>query len=122
MNSLTEKEKLIQMIKNNPDIKRYQAIEKVLNENNELKLKINKLKTVQKQLINAKELNKQESIEHFDEIYKKLLDDIEAYPLMSDYLALQGDINEMMQHITQIIEDGVNKELNGKHQEIINNG
>ncbi len=111
---LTEKEKLIEMIKNNETIKRYQAIEKVLNDNKELKLKINKLKTIQKQLINAKEINKPESIKHFDRLYHELLEEIEAYPLMSDYLALQGDINDMIQHITQIIEDGVNKELNSK--------
>jgi cell fate (sporulation/competence/biofilm development) regulator YmcA (YheA/YmcA/DUF963 family) len=111
---LTEKEKLIEMIKNNETIKRYQAIEKVLNANEDLKSKINKLKTIQKQLINAKEINKQETIKHYDALYNELLAEIEAYPLMSDYLALQGDINDMIQHITQIIEEGVNKELNGK--------
>lgn len=111
---MTEKEKLIEMIKNNESIKRYQAIEKVLNDNEDLKSKINKLKTIQKQLINAKEINKPEAIKHFDKMYNELLEEIEAYPLMSDYLALQGDINDMIQHITQIIEDGVNKELNSK--------
>jgi cell fate (sporulation/competence/biofilm development) regulator YmcA (YheA/YmcA/DUF963 family) len=111
---LTEKEKLIEMIKNNETIKRYQAIEKVLNSNKELKQKINKLKSIQKQLVNAKQINKTESIKHFDKLYNELLEEIEAYPLMSDYLALQGDINDMIQHITQIIEDGVNKELNSK--------
>jgi cell fate (sporulation/competence/biofilm development) regulator YmcA (YheA/YmcA/DUF963 family) len=111
---LTEKEKLIEMIKNNETIKRYQAIEKVLNANEDLKSKINKLKTIQKQLINAKEINKQETIKHYESLYNELLTEIEGYPLMSDYLALQGDINDMIQHITQIIEDGVNKELNGK--------
>ncbi|BCR35662.1 YlbF family regulator [Mariniplasma anaerobium] len=111
---MTEKEKLIEMIKNNETIKRYQAIEKVLNTNKDLNSKINKLKTIQKQLINAKEINKQESIKHFDALYNELLAEIEGYPLMSDYLALQGDINELIQHITQIIEDGVNKELNSK--------
>lgn len=102
------------MIKNNPDIKRYQAIEKVINENKELNSKINELKTIQKQLINAKELNKVQAITHFDAIYQKRLDEIESYPLMSDYMALQGEINDMIQYIIQIIEDGINKELNNK--------
>ncbi len=111
---MTEKEKLIEMIKNNESIKRYQAIENVLNKNEDLKLKINQLKSIQKQLINAKEIQKQKAIEHFQMLYDQLLEEIQGYPLMSDYLALQGDINDMIQQITQIIEDGINKELNGK--------
>ncbi|MCD4826423.1 MAG: YlbF family regulator [Acholeplasmataceae bacterium] len=111
---MTEKEKLIEMIKNNESIKRYQAIENVLNKNEDLKLKINQLKSIQKQLINAKEVQKQKTIEHFQMLYDQLLEEIQGYPLMSDYLALQGDINDMIQQITQIIEDGINKELNGK--------
>jgi len=111
---LTEKDKIIEMVKNDSRVKRYQAIEKVLNENKILKQKINELKTIQKQLVNAKEIQKKKTIEHYQMLYDQLLDEIEGYPLMSDYLALQGDINDMIQAIAEIIEDGINKELNGK--------
>lgn len=114
MSSLTEKQKLIEMIKNNEQIQRYKAIEKVINDNQDLKNKINQLKTVQKQLVNAKEIQKEKAIIHFQEIYDSLLEEIESYPLMSDYLALQGDINEMIQAIAEILEDGINNELSGK--------
>jgi len=114
VSSLTEKQKLIEMIKQSEEIKRYKAIEKVINDNQELKEKINQLKTVQKQLVNAKEIQKEKAIIHFQEIYDQLLDEIESYPLMSDYLALQGDINEMIQAIAEILEDGINNELNSK--------
>jgi len=109
---MDEKQKLIQMLKKNEQIQRYKAIEKVINENEDLKHKINQLKTVQKQLVNAKEIQKEKAIHHFQEVYDTLLDEIESYPLMSDYLALQGDINEMIQTINEILEDGINKELN----------
>lgn len=102
------------MIKNNESVKRYQKIEKILNENEDLNSMINKLKTIQKQLINAKEIQKQKSIEHFEQLYNKLFEEIQCYPLMSDYLALQGEINDMIQQVTQVIEDGVNKELKAK--------
>ena len=62
--------------------------------------------------MNAKEIQKQKSIEQA--LYDELLEEIETYPLMSDYLALQGDINEMIQAIAEIIEDGINKKLNSK--------
>jgi cell fate (sporulation/competence/biofilm development) regulator YmcA (YheA/YmcA/DUF963 family) len=114
VSSLTEKQKLIEMIKQSEQIQRYKAIEKVINDNQDLKDKINQLKTVQKQLVNAKEIQKEKAIIHFQEIYDSLLEEIEGYPLMSDYLALQGDINEMIQAIAEILEDGINNELNGK--------
>ena len=111
---MTEKQKFIEMVKNDERIKRYQAIEKVINKNETLKLNINKLKTIQKQLVNAKEIQKQKSIDHFQNQYDALLEEIELYPLMSDYLALQSEINEMIQAVAEIIEDGINKELNSK--------
>ena len=111
---MTEKQKLIEMINHDETIKRYKAIEKVINENQDLKDKINQLKTVQKQLVNAKEIQKEKSIQHFQEVYDQLLEEIESYPLMSDYLALQGDINEMIQTIAEVLEDGINKELNSR--------
>ncbi len=46
------------MIKQTEQIQRYKAIEKVINDNQDLKDKINQLKTVQKQLVNAKEIQK----------------------------------------------------------------
>ncbi|MBU1143796.1 MAG: YlbF family regulator [Firmicutes bacterium] len=36
---------------------------------------------------------------------------IESYPLMSDYLALQSDINEVLQTVINIIEDGIEKDF-----------
>ena len=65
-------------------------------------------------MINAQEIQKSKAVEHFQTIYDTLLNEIETYPLMSDYLALQSDINDMLQYIAEIIEDGINKELNDK--------
>ncbi len=108
---MTEKEKLIQMILENEDIKRYKRIEKIINDNKELKTKIGALKSVQKQLVNAKEIQKPEAILAFEARYQVLLDEIESYPLMSDYLALQGDINEMLQAIQDIIQNGIENDF-----------
>ncbi|MBU1141835.1 MAG: YlbF family regulator [Firmicutes bacterium] len=108
---MTEKEKLIEMILQNEDIKRYRRIEKTINSNKQLKAKINQLKAVQKQLINAKQIEKKQAVIEFENLYETLLKEIEDYPLMSDYLALQGDINEMMQTIQSIIEEGIEKDF-----------
>ncbi len=108
---MTEKEKLIQMILENESIQRYRRIEELINGNKELKAKIGELKSIQKQLVNAKEIGKTEAIMTFQKRYDLLLESIEEYPLMSDYLALQSDINEMLQTIVSIIEDGIEKDF-----------
>ena len=108
---MTEKEKMIDMILKNEDIQRYKRIEKIVNNNKQLKDKINQLKAVQKQLINAKQIGKTQAIIEFEKRYNTLLNEIESYPLMSDYLALQGDINEMLQQVQSIIETGIEKDF-----------
>lgn len=108
---MTEREKLIQMVLENESIARYKRIEQLINDNKELKNKIGELKNIQKQLVNAKEIGKTEAISTFQKRYDSLLESIEEYPLMSDYLALQSEINEMLQTIVSIIEDGIEKDF-----------
>lgn len=108
---MTEKEKMIDMILKNEDIQRYKRIEKIVNNNKQLKEKISQLKAVQKQLINAKQIGKTQAIIEFENRYNELLNEIESYPLMSDYLALQGDINEMLQQVQSIIQTGIEKDF-----------
>lgn len=108
---MTEKEKLIQMIEEDEEIQRYKRIELAINQNRELKAKFNELKSVQKQLVNAKHIGKKEAIDAFQTRYDALYEAIEAYPLMSDYLALQSDINDMIQSIVGILEEGIEKDF-----------
>lgn len=108
---MKEKEKFIQMIEEHPEINRYKRIEKLINENKALKSKMAQLKGIQKQLVNAKHIQKKEAIETFQKQYDQLYEELESYPLMSDYLMLQSEINEIMQSIVQIIEDGIEKDF-----------
>jgi cell fate (sporulation/competence/biofilm development) regulator YmcA (YheA/YmcA/DUF963 family) len=108
---MTEKEKLILMIEEDEEIQRYKRIELAINQNRELKAKFNELKSVQKQLVNAKHIGKKEAIDAFQMRYDALYEAIEAYPLMSDYLALQSDINDMIQSIVGILEEGLEKDF-----------
>ncbi|TNF09298.1 MAG: hypothetical protein EP317_01070 [Bacillota bacterium] len=109
---MSEREKLIKMVLENEQIKRYKTIEKLINDNKEIKGKMNQLKSIQKQLVNAKHIQKEEAVKQFQVRYDELLSEIENYPLMSEYMALQGDINDMIQAIQDIIEDGIEKDMN----------
>jgi len=108
---MSEKEKLIQMIEQHEDIIRYKRIEKYINDNKDIKQKMNQLKSIQKQLVNAKHIGKEEAVKQFQSRYDELLEEIENYPLMSEYMALQSDINDMIQSIIDIIEQGIEKDM-----------
>lgn len=103
---MNEKEKFKALIASNPSIKRYQAIEKLINENKTLKQKMNQLKAVQKQLVNAKHIDKKEAVATYEQTYQQLYEEIQNFPLMSEYLDLQEEINDMLQAVADIIEQG----------------
>jgi cell fate (sporulation/competence/biofilm development) regulator YmcA (YheA/YmcA/DUF963 family) len=106
---MSAKQELLELIKNNESVKRYQQIEAVINKDKTLKKNINKLKSIQKQLINAKEINKTQAINKFQLEFDQLLEEIESFPLMSEYLDLQEEINHMIKEVLQIIENKINK-------------
>ncbi len=108
---MSEKENLLKLIEENESVQRYKQIEKVINKDKTLKLKINQLKSVQKQLINAKEINKAQAIKKFQEEHDQLLEEIESFPLMAEYLELQDEINQMLKTVVEIIENRINKEI-----------
>ena len=108
---MSEKDKLIEMIESHPDIIRYKKIEKLINEHQELKDKFNELKAIQKQLVNAKQIQKKEAILHFEKQYQELLDTIDNYILMSEYLELKNNKNDMLKEITKIIEEGIEEDF-----------
>ena len=108
---MSEKEQLIELIKNSETIKRYKQIEIVINKDKQLKRNINKLKTIQKQLVNAKEIGKTKAVEKFQGEFDLLLEEIETYPLMTEYLDLQDEINQMLKDVLNIIEDKINEKI-----------
>ncbi len=108
---MSEKEQLIELIKDNETIKRYKQIEVVINKDKQLKRNINKLKTIQKQLVNAKEIGKMKAVEKFQSEFDLLLEEIETYPLMTEYLDLQDEINQMLKDVLNIIEDKINDKI-----------
>lgn len=108
---MTERDKLLLMIQEHEEIQRYKRLEQAINQIPELKAKFHELKSVQKQLVNAKHIGKKEAIDAFQMRYDALYEAIETYPLMSDYLALQSDINDMIQTIVHILEEGLEKDF-----------
>ncbi len=108
---MNEIDTLLKLIETDPVIMRYRQIEEKMNLSKDVKRQINQLKAVQKQLINARHIGKIEAVKKFEKAYDEKLHDIETFPLMSEYLALQEEINDMLQSVLKIIEDGLNAEI-----------
>ncbi len=105
---MNEKEKLLAMIRENPSIRRYRQLEAIINQDSEIQVKMDTLKQMQQQLVNAREMKKKEAVKHFEQQVETMIETIEDYPLMSEYFALQSDINDMMKAIMEILETGIN--------------
>jgi cell fate (sporulation/competence/biofilm development) regulator YmcA (YheA/YmcA/DUF963 family) len=108
---MTERDKLIEMIKESDTIKRYQRLETRINSNEAIKSRMHELKKLQKQMVNARELEKPRAFKDFKARYDALKHEIETYPLMSEYFDLQTEINDAIQHIVDAIEREIRDQL-----------
>lgn len=108
---MTEKDKLIEMIEKSETVRRYRRLEALINNSETIKTRMNELKKLQQQMINAREMGKTSAHDDFKTRYERMKEEIEAYPLVGEYLFLQAEINEAIQHIIEAISDKINDHL-----------
>ncbi len=109
MNKIDQKiNELISLISNQEEVLRYNEIEKELHQNELIKNKIDAFKKLQKKMVIYEHHNNHvpdEVNERYNEAYYELLD----IPIYNEYIHLQSEINELLQLITSIIEEELNK-------------
>lgn len=103
--------KLINLIKEEANLSRYQQLEMLINQDINLKTLISKLKVLQKERVNAKYLNKSNLIKALDSDYDNLINQIEQIPLLTEYLELQDFFNNLIQEVQKILETEINKKM-----------
>lgn len=101
-------DKIIDNIKKNSKISRYQKLEELINNNEKIKNDVNKLKGIQKEIVHAKEYNKAQYLIKLESEYSDLYESVIKHPIMAEYLDLQQEINSFLQEFTNIIEKGIN--------------
>lgn len=104
---MNKRHEFLELLRNNPMVIRYKKLEEVINKDETLKTAIKNLKDIQKQLVNAREYNKPEMVKRYQNHYDMLYNQISEIPLISEYLALQSDINNMLQDVQDIIQNGI---------------
>ena len=88
-------------------VKEYQKYEKIINENKELKNKELKLKAMQKEIVNKKHTD--EDCSDYIKEYEELKEEFFNHPLVHNYLLLKQEVNQLIQQITQIINQNINE-------------
>lgn len=105
-------ENLIEELTNTPEVIEFKKLEKLVLENEEISLKLDRLHEVEKQAINARELGLENTYiaykKEYDDIIKGFEDDV----LVSMYLNAKEEVLSILNLVTKTIELEVNKKIN----------
>lgn len=105
---MKSKKELIKAIKENEYIKEFLRLEKKINENKDLQQEMKNLHELQQQIVNLKNINKVNAAKLVEEEYWQTRNKLETHPTIRNYLILQEEINNLLQTIKDILEEGLN--------------
>ncbi len=108
---MSKKDELIEMIESLEILKRYQKFEQVINNDKDLRRRFSEMKALQKQLVNAKTIQKPKAIDQFQAAYDEVRQSIETDPMIETYLDLQQELNDLLKEVKEIIEGEINQAI-----------
>ena len=108
---MSKQQELIDMIESLDILKSYQKFESIINNDKELKRRFSEMKAIQKQLVNAKTIQKPKALDQFQTAYDEIRQSIETDPMIETYLDLQQELNDLLIEIKEIIENEINSAL-----------
>lgn len=97
-------------LQNNPSVKRFQQLEQIILNDDNLNSKFKNLLRFQKTMVNDREKGR-ESYKSSKEVYDIALAELTSNIIVEEYLTLLEDINNDLQMIQNIIENELNIEL-----------
>lgn len=101
---------LVQTIQEDPVIRRFQELERIVDQDENLRQQYKELLQVQKAMVQREHTN-HPAYGDTKEQYESLLANLVEHPLMSEYLDLLEQINEDLAMVQTIIEQEVNHNL-----------
>jgi|SRR5690554_1453864 len=104
---MLNKKKLIEAIKENAYIKEYNRLEKLINNNENIKKELKELQNLQQEMINLKAFEKQKALKVIEGKYWEKRNKLEKDPIIRNYLSLQEEINELLKRIKEILEEAL---------------
>jgi len=101
---------LVSSIKESDKYKRYILVRDKIKEDKDIMDRINKVKSIQKEIVNLKYKGKDYKDKDLE--IDNILKELNSYPIYLEYDYLVEDLNYMLKYIKESIEDEINKIVN----------
>ena len=98
---------LVSSIKDSDKYKRYILVRDKVKEDKDIMTRINKIKSLQKEIVNLKYKNKEYKDKDLE--IESILKELNSYPIYLEYDYLVEDLNYEIKYIKESIEDEINK-------------
>ncbi|GGG22425.1 hypothetical protein GCM10007425_16100 [Lysinibacillus alkalisoli] len=99
------------MIANTEQVEIYKEAEAQINQNQFVREKIASLKALQKQAVNFQHLGKERGLKMIEGKIEKIEEEIDAIPVVQQFKAVQMDVNELLQLVSNTIANEVTDEI-----------
>ena len=107
---LDKVDEIVTYIMNSEIYIKYKMIEAKMKNDSDIMNKINRVKTIQKEIVKL-EVSKK-NVSNLEEEIEVILLELNTYPIYQEYTYLQEDLNNTFQGIKIIIENYINDKLN----------
>jgi len=99
------------MIANTPEVEFFKKAEAQINENQHVRERIASLKSLQKQAVNFQHLGKEKALKLIEDKIAKIEEEINAIPVVQQFKESQGDVNDLLQLVSNTIANNVTNEV-----------
>lgn len=103
---------LINEILSSEEVIRFKKLESIILKNEEVNSKIIRLREVEKQAVNARELGLENAYFMYKKEYDEILSSFENDVLISSYLDSKEEVKSLINLVIGIIEDEINNVIN----------
>jgi cell fate (sporulation/competence/biofilm development) regulator YmcA (YheA/YmcA/DUF963 family) len=104
---------LIDEILSSEEVIRFKKLESIILKNEEVNNKIIRLREVEKQAVNARELGLENAYFMYKKEYDEILSSFENDVLISSYLDSKEEVKSLINLVIGTIEDEINNMING---------
>ncbi|MFD1928629.1 RicAFT regulatory complex protein RicA family protein [Sporosarcina siberiensis] len=99
------------MIANTEQVEFYKRAEEQINENQKVRENIASLKSLQKQAVNFQQYGKEKALSIIEGKIEKIQTEIDAVPIVQEFKDSQGEVNDLLQLVSNTISNGVTDEI-----------
>ncbi|QMS85645.1 YlbF family regulator [Candidatus Xianfuyuplasma coldseepsis] len=107
---MTAIDRLIESLQNDPTVRRFQELERIIDQDMNLQQQYNELLDAQKIMV-QRQVKKHPQYNDAKETYQLLREQLMQHVLMSEYLDLLEQINGDLKWIQEIIESEISKDF-----------